>query len=270
MPEIITMKHFILTLFTLGTALLLQAQKLPAKQEKSLLAPVEVKVDGKLTEWGNLTAYNTTTDLYYTLANDKEYLYLAIKVGSKATRAKVFGAGITLIFANNSKPDKSADGSISFMGFPKDKRFEIDELMKDTIANDLKIVNRAVTSALKIISVKNLDGVNGDAIPVYNEYGIMAASYIGSAGSYTCEIAIPLKHLKSFINLSSSINYTLQSNAQSLNNMKMVVNGKIVEDAATSPQMVGMFNKILQSDNASSLRELMSDTNFSGVYPLAK
>ena len=78
-------------------------------------------------------------------------------------------------------------------------------MMKDTVANDLKKLNSAVTSALKTINVKNLDGVNGDAIPVYNEYGVMAAGYIGSGGSYTCEIAIPLKHLKSFINSSSAI-----------------------------------------------------------------
>jgi hypothetical protein len=32
------------------------AQKLPVKQNTSVIAPVGVKVDGKITEWGDLKA----------------------------------------------------------------------------------------------------------------------------------------------------------------------------------------------------------------------
>ncbi len=47
-------------------------QKLPNIQTASLRASANIKVDGKAAEWGNkLEAYNNTTEVFYTLANDK-------------------------------------------------------------------------------------------------------------------------------------------------------------------------------------------------------
>ena len=56
------------------------AQKLPNVQQASLRAPENVKVDGKPTEWGDkLQAYNKATDVFYTIANDYNNLYLIIQ-----------------------------------------------------------------------------------------------------------------------------------------------------------------------------------------------
>jgi len=72
-PLIIT---FLLAMLVLGS----NAQKLPAVQKESVWAPITVKIDGKAAEWGNkFQAYNSSTEIYYTISNDDNNLYLAIK-----------------------------------------------------------------------------------------------------------------------------------------------------------------------------------------------
>ena len=264
------MKHLLFLLTAVIAVVNASAQKLPNKQEGSLKAPANVKVDGKLNEWGELKAYNSATGLFYTLANDEQNLYLAIRINNKPLMAKIFGAGISLAFKPAGNAAKKEDASINFLAFPKDNRFAIDELLKDTVANDLKVINKAINAALKTIIVKNLDDVKGDSISVYNDYGIMAASYLNDTKNYTCEIAIPLKHLKSFISTNALINYTLQANAVTLSSMKVVMNGKVVDNASASPQIMEMMNRMSQADKSGGLNELMNDTNVSGQYTLAK
>lgn len=246
------------------------SQKLPNKQETSVKAPANVKIDGKVTEWGNFKAYNNATGLFYTLANDEQNLYLILKAGDKRIIPKIFGAGISLFFNNINSTNETSRGTVTYWAFPKERRFAIDEMMKDTVANDMNAINKAISAALKTVVVKNLDDVKGDSLSVYNEYGIMAAGFLGNTNTYTCEIAIPLKHLKSFINNKSALSYTLQANAVSLNSLKVVMNGKVVENAAASPQMMEMLNRMNQSDSGGGFREMMNDTNVSGEYTLAK
>ena len=48
-------------------------------QKNNFRAPINVKIDGKLNEWGDkLQAYNTSTDIFYTISNDDDNLYLAV------------------------------------------------------------------------------------------------------------------------------------------------------------------------------------------------
>lgn len=261
------------TTLTLLAALVfttVQSQKLPNKQEVNLKAPANVKIDGKITEWGDFKAYNSATDLFYTLANDEQNLYLIIQAGSRRAMNKIFAGGISLFLTNANVADKNARAVINYLAFPKTNRFAIVNMLKDTVAMDLKAINSTMAASLKTIDVKKLDGVSEDIISVYNDYGIMAASYLTDRNTYTCEIAIPLKNLKSFISNKSVINYTLQANAESLNSMKIVVNGKEVENATADPRVMEMMTKMYESKDGASLRETMSDTNVSGEYTLAK
>lgn len=264
------MKQYILFLLITIACLNTYAQKLPNKQEGSLKAPANVKIDGKPTEWGAFKAYNSATDLFYTLANDEQNFYLIIQAGNRRAMNKIFAGGISLFLTNATNADKNARGIITYLAFPKSNRFAIVEMLKDTAAMNLKAINSAMAASLKTIGVKNLNDISEDIISVYNDYGIMAASYLTDRNTYTCEIAIPLKNLKTFINGKSVINYTLQANAQSLNSMKVVVNGKEVNNVTADPRIMEMMNKISQSEDGASLRETMSDTNVSGEYVLIK
>jgi hypothetical protein len=244
------------------------AQKLPNKQELSLKAPANVKIDGKTTEWGGFKAYNSATGLLYTLANDEQNLYLILRAEDRKIIDKIFGGGISLFFNSANNYDKTLRGEVNYLALPKVSRLAIAEAMKDTINKNL--INSTMSAALKTIGVKNLNGVGEEIISVYNEYGIMAASYLSNMNNYTCEIALPLKHIKSFISNKGVIHYTLQANAASLNNMKVVMNGKEVENPAASTQLTDLLTKMQQSENGASLREMMNDTNVSGEYTLVK
>nr|WP_294790951.1 hypothetical protein [uncultured Mucilaginibacter sp.] len=264
------MKNMILCCLAALTLQGAYAQKLPNKQEGSFKAPANVKIDGKIGEWGDFKAYNTATDLFYTLANDDQNLYLILKAESAVARDKMYSGGVSLFFSNVGNTDKNARCVVTAFAIPKNNMMAIRELMKDTITTDFKAINAAMVAALKTISVKNLNGVKEDVISVYNEYGISIANYLSDRKTYTCEIAIPLKYLKSFINEKGVINYTLQANAASLNNMKVVMNGKEVENAAENARITEMMNRIMQSEKSYRLRETMNDTNVSGEYTLAK
>src|SRR5882757_8506123 len=87
---------FIAFLFV-GVSLKVNAQKLPNKQEVSLRAPVGVKVDGKALEWNNhFQAYNHSTDIFYTMCNDDDNLYLVVQAEDFGTIRKITQGGVTL------------------------------------------------------------------------------------------------------------------------------------------------------------------------------
>src|SRR5471030_2113106 len=84
-----------------GTGYASQAQKLKAVQENNMRAPSNIRIDGKLTEWDDtFKAYNNTTDIFYTISNDDENLYFAIKAGNRFIATKLLGGGIN--FAINT------------------------------------------------------------------------------------------------------------------------------------------------------------------------
>jgi hypothetical protein len=251
------------------------AQKLPNKQEGGLRAPANVKIDGKATEWGaELQAYNNATELFYTLANDEQNLYLIIQTKKRGIVDKVFSGGMSLFLDNVNNADKNARAVISYSAIAKANRGDVNKAFYDTSANKVNLTNRALATSLKTIRVKNLDGITEDVISVYNEYGITAAGYFTDRDTYSCELAIPLKNLKSFINSKSTLNYTLQVNAMPVNSMKIRVNNVEVDDNTASPAAMEFVNMMVKegwkNENGISVRDLMTDTNVSGEYILAK
>jgi hypothetical protein len=91
---------FLSTLF--AAALNAVGQKLPGKQEGSLLAPPKVKIDGKATEW-TFRAYNIATDVFYTMAHDNDNIYLVIKAADESSVRKIISSGITFSVNNTAK-----------------------------------------------------------------------------------------------------------------------------------------------------------------------
>ena len=268
------MKQSFLTLLIAVATIATHAQKLPNKQEASLKASANVKIDGKPTEWGDFKAYNSATGLLYTIANDDQNLYMIIQTKISGIRDKIWSGGISLIFSKAAGAGQNTICSLTYSALPKDRRAIIGNLMKDTLA-DLKAINNAIAGSVKTIAIKNFDGVSEDVISIYNSYGIAAASYMTDKNTYTCEIAIPLKYLKSAANSQSVIKYTLQANAMSFANSTVSINGKEVDGASVSPKLIELINNSNQSQSiiepgAIPIKELINDTNVSGEYTLAK
>src|SRR3982751_5808102 len=92
----------------------LQAQKLPNVQEASVYAPATVKADARLTEWGNLQAFNKANGISYTIANDDKNLYLVIKTDDPNTANKISAGGIDLTINTQGKKAAKDAYVISF------------------------------------------------------------------------------------------------------------------------------------------------------------
>lgn len=101
---------------SVSAATSLNAQKLPNKQEISLGAPANVKIDGKMNEWGDqLQAYNKATLIYYTIANDADNLYLVVRIENPDIINKAISGAITLTV---NPADKQSDEKCPAVSFP--------------------------------------------------------------------------------------------------------------------------------------------------------
>ncbi|RZA02777.1 MAG: hypothetical protein EOP47_05470 [Sphingobacteriaceae bacterium] len=72
-----------------------KAQNLPNTQSMAVMAPANVLIDGKAKEWGtSYQAYNKAIEVFYTIANDKDNLYLVIHADKVRIIEKIIEAGI--------------------------------------------------------------------------------------------------------------------------------------------------------------------------------
>ena len=185
-----------------------KAQNLPKVQSSSVRAPVAVKIDGKVTEWGNrFQAYNKATDIFYTIANDDKSLYLIVQATDKEIIKKLVVGGVT--FSINSLNNKKAkDGAaVTFPKYDKNVRplyLTLDfksGMSNDTIRNKflkdslMHVYNNQLTKELKLIGLSGIKTIPDSVISIYNDDGIKAASRFDDKLNYTYELEIPLKLL---------------------------------------------------------------------------
>ncbi|RQO66332.1 hypothetical protein DBR43_29355 [Pedobacter sp. KBW06] len=168
------MKSVPLILFSILFSTYLYAQKVPNTQNQSIWAE-KIKIDGKLDDWsGRLSAYNQENNLWYSIANDDKFLYLAVKKDKFPAKAYATG-GIKLFLSN--KETKNTAGLPAFT-FPV------------PVVNG-KLIPRDEWNE---IDVRDLSGITDTLISIYNEHGIQAGWNIENNGEvYTYELAIPLK-----------------------------------------------------------------------------
>lgn len=163
--------------------------------------PADIKIDGSLKEWGDsLRYYNPEKKLYYTLANDKDNVYMAIRINDREEQARILGAGLTL--GINTKGKKSntytitfpvvehKDGGAAWMGAHRTNtditQADRDELMRERLTK------------LRDIKVSGFKDIEGDMITTTNTYGIKTAIDYDDNGYLIYEAAIPLKLFGAF------------------------------------------------------------------------
>ncbi|MGF7076593.1 hypothetical protein ABIC84_004555 [Mucilaginibacter sp. 3215] len=178
------------------TAQLLTAHHSAAQSTKNSLQspPANINIDGSLKDWGDsLRYYNEEKKLNYVLANDKDYLYAAIRISDRLDKMKVLNAGITISIDPKGKkkdsfmltfPLAAPDEKPEFAK-PKDDNGEItqadrDELMRERITK------------LRYIKVVGFKDIDGDMITTSNTYGIKTAINYDANGDLVYEAAIPL------------------------------------------------------------------------------
>lgn len=173
------------TLLLLLPVLSSHAQKLPGVQNLSVWPSADIKIDGKVTEWGDkFQVYNKATLIYYTIANDNENIYLVVKVRYPNVIDKVLRGGISLTLNHSlSKKDASAvtvtypvlqdaEGSTVINLF--NTKFGV--LSTDGEDNSLNGLNQALAAKSKSIGIAGIKAIPDEEISVYNDLGIKAAS----------------------------------------------------------------------------------------------
>lgn len=165
--------------------------------------PADVKIDGNISEWGDsLRYYNAEKKLNYTLANDKDNVYMAIRVNDRTEQERILGAGLTLsIDTKGKKKDEftltfpvaeaGAAGHFGGMGIKKPDG-------DNTTGEDHEEMRRARLTKLRNIKVTGFKDIEDGTITTNNTYGIKVAINYDDNGYLVYEAAIPLKFFGDF------------------------------------------------------------------------
>lgn len=245
------------------------AQKLPNVQKNNLPAPANIKIDGKATEWNDTyQAYNKATEVYYTLANNNENLYLGIKAIDPVIIKKILGGGITFTISKTGQRNDPAPATITFPVI--DPKLEQPSIMvslgdfsdkngpanKDSIIN---VVNKKLTAAVKEIKVKRLNLVDDSTVSVYNNIGLKTGISINKNGALVYELMVPLKFLKKEGKLS-----------QFAYNIMLNVATTITRTVATGNVVVTGIPRNVSTNSGIDFQTIAYPTDFWGEYTLAQ
>ncbi|HEY4326601.1 MAG TPA: hypothetical protein VGN20_21630 [Mucilaginibacter sp.] len=161
--------------------------------------PTNIAIDGDVKKWGDsLRYYNTEKHINYSIANDQDNVYMAIRITDRLDQRKIIKSGIT--FSVDPKGKKKETFSITFplnvqggapaLPSPKAEDGEVtkqdrEELMRERI------------TTLRGIKVVGFKDIEDDMITTSNTYGIKTAINYDDDGNLVCEAAIPLKFFHS-------------------------------------------------------------------------
>ncbi len=198
----------VLQLLTIATLLLIidsaAGQSLPNVQKGSVYA-TNIKVDGTAAELKEqFKAFNKATDVYYTMANDADHLYLIVQCRYNDVIDKILRGGVTLTISQAQNPKYKTFTAVTFPELgPSDEslltnmfaRKVIDK--RDAAGADVEIedLNKMFEDRAKLIKVLSDKDNTGVELSVYNEEGIKAAARFNKRLAYTYELSVPLKML---------------------------------------------------------------------------
>ncbi|MBC9928737.1 hypothetical protein [Chitinophaga qingshengii] len=173
----------------LMTALLGQVNVNAQDSEPNKWAPEHISIDGQATEWPKpLQFYNNDTKLFYTIANNKDTLFMIVSSPDQASQRRILRSGLSVSI--NATGKKKGGAMITFplvgeiMGAP-----DVPKESRQKLADEWK---RQALANVKEIKVEGLTGVTDGNIPANNSYGIRTSAAFDAAGNLVCEMAVPL------------------------------------------------------------------------------
>jgi len=201
------------------------AQSSPKIQQVSVRAPANIKIDGKLTEWDNkLQAYNRTDEIWYTISNDDERLYLAVLVPNGMATDKFIICGLTFTISHSLNRKATDNVAIAYPLITGSTSNTIlmyphayVKLKKDSVANAIKIDsvynagNITIGKAIKEMQVTGIKGIDS-VVSVYNDKDIRVVSRFDQKMNIVLELAVPLKYLGFSVNDATKFSYNIQLN----------------------------------------------------------
>ncbi|SDD46203.1 hypothetical protein SAMN05216464_101796 [Mucilaginibacter pineti] len=213
-------RSFLYITLTIAFCPIAYGQKLNNVQEGAIQAPASVKIDGKLLEWGGgLQAYNKSTGLYYTLANNAQNIFLVIQSTDQINSRKIIAGGISLtINTDGKKKDKDAFVitfpmvSQSAMRGQFRRRGNSGDQQGAPDSAAILAMRQQVHNAAKEITVSGFKDIADSVISIYNEYGIQAAVDYDAKGNLVYELALPLSLLHIAVADAKELAYNIKVN----------------------------------------------------------
>jgi hypothetical protein len=161
--------------------------------------PANIKIDGNLKDWGDsLRYYNANLKMNYALANDKNNLYIAVRINDRFNQIRVLNGGLTLGINTKGKksspytvtypaPDPNASHTGSLLGHTPDGN-GITQADRDDLA-------AARLNRLRDMELSGFKDVESNMVTTSNTYGFKFDIDYDASGALVYEAAIPLKFL---------------------------------------------------------------------------
>lgn len=273
MPQqsrMLVFKHGLTILLLCLVCVSVWAQKLPNVQKGGFRAPDNIKIDGKTNDWDDaFKAYNTNVEIFYTIANDDNNLYLVMKAANADVINKMARGGITFTINHGTGKNDENPVSVYFPALNDKDKVVIGQSVskKPTETHDAAIIqkqtdsliaisNKLLNTRSKLIKVKGIQAITDSVISIYNEQNIEEKAFVDAKRACTFELAIPLKYLPVNLANPKPFAYNITINGANFGS------GAVVINAATG-MSVGF-----RTGDASQL--LRYSTDLWGEYTLAK
>ncbi len=267
-PRIMKYKFLIISLF-LSVFVRSDIAFSKKKEETNRWANHPIKIDGKIDDWNDsLVSYNNDTKFYYTISNNNENLYLAIKSTNSADVRRIFAGGISFLI--NTEGKKKSGYKITF---PVAERKRIPNPKSKNPANDPVLPDikelRKMLSQIKEIKAEGFKTIIDGGISLYNTYGIQAAVTFNDQDNLIYELAIPLSLLNLYADNPVLLAYNIKINGL----LRPQMQGGGMPDGRNTMQgrsNNGAFNNTNRPDNYTETMKLFSSTDFWIKSRLAK
>lgn len=188
-----------------------------------MLAPANLKIDGKAQEWGNqFQAFNKAAQIFYTLANDDNYLYLIVQTSDANIIEKIIRGGVSLTVNVSAKKKGKNTVAVTFPFYERNgpgfdlalgaRQSQLTDSAKNKVLTDsfVRAKNRKLTENLKWIGLRGIKAIADTIISIYNDNNIKVSFSLNDKLNYTCELAVPLSYLG--INKAEKFFYNIQLN----------------------------------------------------------
>lgn len=285
MRQTLTSALFRIPLFVLLTSLstsIVNAQDL----SKGIKAPSNVKIDGKLTEWTAEMEYSKSTMLHYTMSNDAQNIYLALKCTDQPTINKILANGITIVLNKEAKKREKdalvlmypvpnrAGGRGGFGGGrpgagarggngPGNRQAG----QGGTDTTSLITAHKRAIVAMKEFRITGVKSIADTTVSIYNTYGLKTVINIDDKANLVYELAIPLSLLDLSASQQTDLAFNVKVNGIDLAGMGMV-DGNVVVEGFGRAGGGGGGGPVISVVRGGT--DMMSATDFWGKYKLIK
>jgi len=174
-----------------------------------------IKIDGNLTDWGNKTFYTfKNQDFSYSIANDANYLYIAIRISNNVQQLKAIYNGISI--TTNSEAKEKTGPTVTF---PIPDVAALRAMNSKEKYEKAENNREAGLNLTRAILIKGFATIIDGRISLENNYGIKASAKIDSTDdALNYEAAISLKQL----NINSDTPFALNLRINDISSVRFM------------------------------------------------